>query len=98
MSACYKTDVACSQIKIPSKEMVLDKWTNGLLPGIQIVFGWQTHRVVDELPFPIMTTSCAIAVVWVGVVIGGLAGDWNLWVAIGQLLVASVTLLLVRLK
>lgn len=72
--------------------------TDPLLPGIEFVLGWQTDRFIDELPSKIMGTWLALAVIWIAVVIGGLAGDWNLWVAVGQLLVASFAVLLTRLR
>ena len=94
----YSTDSTCSSIKLPTKRVDPEDSADPLLPGIEIVLGWQTRRITDEIPLTSTTTSLAVAVIWIAVVIGGMAGNWNLWVAVGQLLVASIAFLLVRLR
>lgn len=69
-----------------------------LLPAREIVLGWQTDRIFDEAPKNIVMTWFILASIWVVVVAGGLAGDWNLWVAVGQLLIATLATFLFRLK
>jgi hypothetical protein len=64
-----------------------------LLPGIEIELGWQTDRIFDDVPSHTVTMWFSLAAVWVAVIAGGLVGDENLWIAVGQLVVASFALL-----
>ena len=54
-----------------------------LLPGIEIELGWQTDRIFDDVPSHTVTMWFSFAAVWVAVIAGGLAGDENLWIAVG---------------
>jgi hypothetical protein len=69
-----------------------------LLPAREMILGWQTDRIFNEAPTNIVMTWSILALIWVVVVAGGLAGDWNLWVAVGQLLIATLATFLFWLR
>lgn len=80
-------------------EQVQSKVSAGkLLPAREIVLGWQTDRIFDELPTKIAMTYFVLASIWTAVAAGGLGGDWNLWIPMGQLFIATLAILLSRLK
>ncbi|KAJ4983367.1 hypothetical protein SVAN01_11152 [Stagonosporopsis vannaccii] len=84
--------------KLPGSTSKNDESISQLLPGIEIVLGWQIGQFLVGLPFNIAMAWFAMAIVWLPVVLGGWAGDRNLWVAVGQLIAATIALLLVWLK
>jgi hypothetical protein len=84
--------------KVKTRDLEDELLEDELLPAREIVLGWQTDRIFDEAPKNIVMTWFILASIWVVVVAGGLAGDWNLWVAVGQLLIATLATFLFRLK
>ena len=62
------------------------------LPAIEIVLGWETDRLIGELPVVTAQIWVILAIIWIGVIVGGLVGDWSLSVALGQLFAASLAL------
>lgn len=90
--------VARNTLTVPSPEVKDDRSFTQLQPGIEIVLGWQTDRIVDDVPSIVVFVWSVLAVIWVAVIIGGAVGDQNLWVAFGQLLVASLSLLVLQLR
>ncbi|KZM28847.1 uncharacterized protein EKO05_0008561 [Ascochyta rabiei] len=67
---------------------------NQKVPAIEIVLGWQIDRIIGEMPVHMTQAWVIIAIIWIGVTVGGLAGDWSVSTALGQLLAASVALIL----
>lgn len=68
-------------------------------PGIQIILGWQLDRIVDEVPVAAAWIWFGVAVVWLFVIVwGGSTGSWQLSIALGQLLAASLALLIVCVR
>jgi hypothetical protein len=68
------------------------------LPGIEYVLGWQTDRMLDELPVHVIRMWFILALIWVGVIVFGVVEGWSLAVAIGQLVAASVALLFISVR
>lgn len=57
-----------------------------------MAMGWQFDRMARELPIRFCWTVFSLSVIWVCVASAGLKGDWNIAIAFGQLLAASVAL------
>ncbi|KAH7130098.1 hypothetical protein B0J11DRAFT_243963 [Dendryphion nanum] len=68
-------------------------------PGIQIILGWQLDRIVDEVPAAVAWMWFGVAAVWLFVIVwGGSTGSWQFSIALGQLLAASLAVLIIRVK
>ncbi|KAH7123657.1 hypothetical protein B0J11DRAFT_615215 [Dendryphion nanum] len=89
--------VDTSSVKIPGLDnCYLD---NGKLRGLEFVFGWQIDRIRHGLPLNITWIWISVLIVWIcAIAFGGFGGDWNLGMAFGQLLAASLTLLFLYAK
>lgn len=67
--------------------------------GLQFILGWEKDRIFFELPVGISWTLFGLAVIWLCVIfLGGSAGQWDFAMAFGQLLAASMTLLIYKAK
>ncbi|KAI1847018.1 hypothetical protein JX265_006786 [Neoarthrinium moseri] len=69
------------------------------LRGLQLTSGWQKERMVVELPFKAACTWLGIATVWLCVLlIREERGDWDLALALAQVVAASVAILITLLR
>ena len=63
------------------------------LRGLHFILGWQFDRMTRELPMRIALVWLGFAVVWLCVLAwGGHTGDWSTAMGFGQVIAASVTL------
>jgi hypothetical protein len=63
--------------------------------GIYITLGWNFGRMLRHVRVGSVYTMVSLAIVWFGTVIwAGHRGDWSTAMAFGQLLAASVVLIL----
>ena len=62
--------------------------------------GWQFDRAVSEVPLPIAWVWFSVATIWLCVLAWGWGGknDWGTAMAFGQLLAASVSLIVLYAK
>lgn len=63
------------------------------LPGLEYIMGWQFDRIQYELPWIIFWTLLAALSIWVSVIAGGLAGEWGISTAFGQMSLASLAII-----
>lgn len=67
--------------------------------GIEIEMGWQLDRIISELPLSISWTWFCLAFIWFAVLMWeGKTKNWGDAMAFGQLLAASLSLIVIHAK
>lgn len=68
---------------------------SGEMRGISVSLGWNVSRMLLHLKVGSVYTLTGLAIVWLGSVLwAGHRGDWSTALAFGQLLAASLALIL----
>lgn len=64
--------------------------------GLQYIMGWQTDRIRADAPKAAACVYMTVTIIWLCVLLlGGLRMDWGTALAFGQLIAASIALLIV---
>ncbi|KAH7116190.1 hypothetical protein B0J11DRAFT_539414 [Dendryphion nanum] len=63
------------------------------MPGLEFIMGWQFDRMESELPFFVFCILLITLAIWIVVIVSGLAGEWTLSTALGQIALGSVAIL-----
>jgi hypothetical protein len=95
--SCIYPTCGADKVEIPS----MNKPWNGKTPirALHFAFGWQTDRIKLELPYLVSVGGFGIAIVWFAVLVSrGTGFDWNGALALGQVVAASVTILITSLR
>ena len=84
-------------MEIPSVNKI---WNGGTpIRAVHFVFGWQMDRIKLELPYLVSIGLFGIGIVWLSVLLSRGAGfDWSGALALGQVVAASVAILLTSLR
>lgn len=85
------------QIILPQRDQPYTRTDK--LRGIEIAVGWQFDRIVSEVPVSVTWTWFFLALIWAAVIVWeGTADDWGTAMAFGQLLAASISLIMVHAR
>lgn len=63
------------------------------LPGLEFSLGWQVDRMECELPSIVSCILLLILLIWLCVIASGLAGEWTVSTALGQMALGSLAIL-----
>lgn len=85
------------QITLPQRDQPYTRTDK--LKGIEISVGWQFDRIISEVPVSATWTWFYLALIWATVIAWeGTTDDWGTAMAFGQLLAASISLIMVHAR